>query len=364
MRRVTLYLFFLIAVISCGDLFGGPKKKNAWMTRQIAHEFAYFNTRGSVSKAEVEKLINDPAYDPLLLVQFSIRNNQVYHRYPASLQGSHAIRVNAIQDALESIVKTRSLPDIDFVVSMHDALGEQVQCDVPIFVMAKQRGAFAQILIPDFDALKGAYQVLHKKDIVKDKLLPWKQREPRMIWRGSTAQHPPRGYPLSWDLADPYCLSRIKLCAYSEQFPAVIDAKFTIFAQGAENIPYLLKYKGDFVPYKEQLKCKYQMMIDGNTCSYSASGWRFFSGSLVFKEDSDHIQWYYSELQPYQHYVPVAEGLGDLMDKLKWAQDHDEQARRIAKNARAFAASHITQEMNRSYLYYTLLTYSQLYSSN
>lgn len=355
---------FFVAGISCCHAGHSSKKKDEWMKRRIAYEFAYFKARGVVSGEQLKRIVNDPAYDSLFLVHFSIRSNQVYISYSTASEGSNSIRVDAIRDALQAILKTHSLPDIDFLVSMHDALGEEVQCDVPLFVMAKQKGAFAQILIPDFDALRGAYQVLHKADITKDRLVSWKHRKNKMIWRGSTAQHAPKGYPVSWDLADPYCLSRVKLCAYSEQFPEVIDAKFTHFVQGAENVPYLARYRGDFISYEEQLKCKYQMLIDGNSCSYSASGWRFFSGSLVFKEDSEHVQWYYSELQPYKHYIPVTEGLGDLMDKLKWAHDHDDQARIIAKNARVFAASHITQELNRLYLYHTLLAYSKIYSSN
>ena len=102
------------------------------------------------------------------------------------------------------------------------------------------------------------------------------------------------------------------------------------------------------------------MLIDGYSCSYTTSGWRLFSGSLIFKEDSNHFQWYYKQLKPFEHYIPVKEGLDDLVERLKWAMTHDDDARKIARQAREFALSHITQEKNRLYLYYALLAYSKL----
>lgn len=332
-------------------------QSRGWILEQIEKEFSFFQQGGAISKSKISFLANDESYAHLLLVKYSIKNNQVYvsHKIPHNWLIK---RVNSIEVALQAICRIYSLPDMEFIVSMHDAVGEQL--DVPLFVMAKHRDNVAQILIPDFEALRGAYQVLQGRDITRDAHCSWEERRNQMIWRGSTAQHSQAGYPLSFNLDDDHCISRVKLCGFSAQFPEMIDAKFTIYAQGAESILSLELFRGSFISYEDQLRYKYQMLIDGNTCSYTASGWKWFSGSLVFKEDSDQVQWYYNGLQPNIHYIPVKEGLGDLMEKLQWANEHDEEAKTIAGNARAFALNCITQEMNFVYLYYTLLAYDKL----
>ncbi len=347
MKRLLLILSLLF---SCSN--NAP-----WIPKRVEQEFSYFKKQEKLSKQKIDQIATDPKYDHLLLVKYSIRGNHIFLTHRLSTKNYVFIRAQRIKKSLEKILKSHDLPDMDFIVSLHDAIEEQF--DIPIFVMAKHKDRHAQILIPDFEALGAAYQVIKKTDITK-KVFPWNQRKKQLIWRGSTAQHPPQGCPTSWNLQDPHCLSRVRLCDYSEHFPELIDAKFTIYAQGAENLPFLEKFKGEFIPYPDQFTYKYQMLIDGNTCSYSNSGWKFFSHSLIFKEDSDHIQWYYSELKPYVHYLPVKEGLHDLLEKLHWAAEHDTDSQAIAQRARQFALTHLTQATNLDYLYHTLLAYNSL----
>lgn len=332
-----------------------------WIVRQVELELGHFQ-KGELSKNRIAELASNPIYNDYCFVKISIKNNQVYVSHRTDPRVPHFSRAYRIKDALEAILELYSLPDMDFLFAVHDALDAYPIRDfgVPVFVQAKHKDIIAQILIPDFEALSGGYQVLKTQDIVRDNLTPWELRKSQLIWRGSTAQWPPKGQGFSWRLEDSHCLSRVKLCGFSEQFPELIDAKFTLYYVGGEPDIYLQRFKGDFIPYEDQLNYKYNIMIDGYTCSFSASGWRFFSNSLIFKEDSDNIQWYYNELKPYIHYIPVKQGLSDLIEKIRWAREHDEEAQSIAKQAREFACSHITKEASSLYLYYTLLAYSKL----
>lgn len=328
-----------------------------WLHEHIGKELSFFQNRGKIPREKISLLANDESLAHLLLVKYRIRTNEVdvSHKIPHPWL---LVRVEVIRSALERICQLYRLPDMELIVSMHDAVDAQLE--VPLFVMAKHRSQHTQILIPDFEALQGDWQVLANKDITLNVLCPWKKRKNRMIWRGSTSQRPRAGYPLSFNPEEEHCLSRIKLCALSARYPEWIDAKFTIYTGEAESIPSLEGYRGDFITYEAQLEHKYQMLIDGNSCPYSASGWKWFSNSLVFKEDSDHIQWYYHGLEPWKHYIPVSEGLGDLMGKLRWASVHDEEAEMIANNAREFALARITQDMNLLYFYGVLMAYERL----
>jgi len=41
-------------------------------------------------------------------------------------------------------------------------------------------------------------------------------------------------------------------------------------------------------------------------------------------------QWFYDELVPWEHYVPVAHDLSDLFEKIDWLREHDDEARKIS----------------------------------
>jgi hypothetical protein len=64
-------------------------------------------------------------------------------------------------------------------------------------------------------------------------------------------------------------------------------------------------------------------------------------GSLILKQDSPYIEHFYSSLQPWKHYVPFKKDLSDLVEKIRWAKEHDKEAREIAENAKAFARQHL-----------------------
>lgn len=366
MRRLVSCIGMLIFVVFAAfaairHFSGRVPEPDEWMVRQISKDFARFVNQKGLSQKQIVQIAKDPAYDGSLFIHFSICKNKVSidHRIsPTHPLAKECLfpRMRAIQNSLQQVVKKYPLPDMDFIVSIHDAL--MTPCDVPVFVMAKVTGFDTQILIPDFEALRGRYQVLASQDITQDAAIPsWEEKKAQLIWRGGPGQHPPEGFAVSLSPEDPHCLTRIRLCDLATKHPDLIDAKFTYLEAAYDS---LSRFLGGFVPFESQIQYKYQMQIDGYSCAYSTSGWKLFTNSLMFKEDSNHIQWYYNELKPYVHYIPVKEGLTDLLDQIQWAMMHDDEAEKIAREAREFALSHITEERNRLYLYHALLAYSKL----
>ena len=265
-------------------------------------------------------------------------------------------RAYSLLQAFQSVCHRYSVPDVDFLVSLHDAL--DTEYEVPLFVMAKNIHKTQQILIPDFESVRGKYQVLKRRDITQNILPTWEEKKAQLIWRGTSAQTPSKHLPTI--LGDSRCFSRVKLCELSHQFPHFIDAKITRFVDGWKKLRGLEHVKGNFLPYEEMIKFKYQMLIDGYTCSYTHSGWRWFTGCLIFKEESENVQWYYSALRPYEHFIPVKAGLEDLVDRIEWARSHDAEAKEIAAHGRKFALENLTQDKDLIYLYHVFLAYSKL----
>ena len=75
----------------------------------------------------------------------------------------------------------------------------------------------------------------------------------------------------------------------------------------------------------------------------------WFTGALVFVVASPIQHWlvppYAANLfQEYVHYVPVKYDLSDLLEKLQWARDHDEEAAGIAANGKMLAKRVFNQE--------------------
>jgi len=48
-------------------------------------------------------------------------------------------------------------------------------------------------------------------------------------------------------------------------------------------------------------------------------------------------QWYYDDLEPWVHYVPVKGDLSDLRDKIGWSAANGDECEKIAARGRAFA---------------------------
>lgn len=162
-------------------------------------------------------------------------------------------------------------------------------------------------------------------------------------------------------------ISRSQAVALSIKQPDLVDAKFSAVTQCA-NPEQILKlfnnYFSDPLPVREHLQYKYQILIDGNSCAYSRAYWQMFSNSLIFKQDSPHIQWYYRALIPYVHYILVRSDFSDLLEKIKWAQSHDKEAKRISRNAQKFASKNLQKSEVHFYLYLLLKEYAKKQNLN
>ena len=86
------------------------------------------------------------------------------------------------------------------------------------------------------------------------------------------------------------------------------------------------------------LKYKYQIDVDGEVNAWSALYWKLYSRSVVLKVESHFEQWYYKDLKPWIHYVPVAANLSDFYDIVDWVLTHDKECEKIALSGRMFAS--------------------------
>ena len=78
-----------------------------------------------------------------------------------------------------------------------------------------------------------------------------------------------------------------------------------------------IDFEDDYKSIEDQLKYKYILDIDGWSNTWDSTVWKLYSGSVMLKAKGIWKQWYYDELLPWVHYVPVENDFFDLNDKIK-----------------------------------------------
>lgn len=319
-----------------------------WVKAQIRKDLEPFKE----SKISLEEMENTFRDKNSFFIKMQLINNQLYYFCDNEVKkhGLFAHRFPPIKQAIKELSKKYRLPNITFFLTLHDGWTEDTM--YPLFTMSKKKDCKGPVLFPDFFALSNGFQILAGKDL-RTFSIPWETKQNRLIWRGVTTQ-------AFYSLDNFQNIPRVILCHLSQKFPELIDAKFTKLDQGAENIDACKQYLGDKIPYEEIISYKYQMWIDGNAVSYSESGWRFFTHSVIFKPDSENVQWYFGEIKPWVHYVPVKANLEDLVEKISYIKNNDAFALELAQNVHNFALECIPREKCLDYLYHLLMAYSKL----
>lgn len=364
---MPLFQFFLLLVSLLQPLAADfqpipyDSVEHEWMDRAVEQEFERFNTNG-ITKKMVEttwnacqaynKIHTNPDFPHWGFHRFKIIDSQV--------QGPDG----PIKNLLEVMVQYYPVPDVDFIYFNQDVVREdfflkhRLPNNAPILVSAKNRNLDRVVLFTDwyFDIKsEGGWNGIIKTLTQNSTKWPWSEKIPKAVWRGAltdgdynakTWKSLPRG-------AAVFC-SQIR--------PDLVDAGFVTGAPVNRSMLALFKQlkTASFLSVLDHTQFKYQLLIDGVTCTYPGSQWRLLSGCLTFKQSSDDIMWFYNELIPYTHYVPVEHNLSDLIDKVLWARENDELAQEIAENARAFALTHLMPEHILLYCYKVLVRYASL----
>eukprot|EP00967_Tisochrysis_lutea_P072382 scaffold96417_cov32-Tisochrysis_lutea.AAC.3 len=104
---------------------------------------------------------------------------------------------------------------------------------------------------------------------------------------------------------------------------------------------------------------RYLLHIDGNLASSRLAS-EMHVGSTIFKQDSFSSEYFYPLLRPWEHYIPLQNGLSDVEEKLRWADSHPREAERIASSAKAFAKEHLHVPSIACYWWHLLTAFAEL----
>ncbi len=171
-----------------------------------------------------------------------------------------------------------------------------------------------------------------------DSVPPWESREPKVFWRGSTSG------PREVDCNSIVELPRYKLCAESLKLGDIADIAFfdVVHTQPPSDQPILRQrlhdsgFLRDWVDMRHYAKFKMIVQIDGNANSWGLIK-KLRLGSCLLIVDSDWRMFHSDLIQPWVHYVPIRADLSDFVEKAHWCLQHDNEARQIAAEGRAWA---------------------------
>jgi hypothetical protein len=143
-------------------------------------------------------------------------------------------------------------------------------------------------------------------------------------------QQPPIINKLFWIGANTH-KNRMRLAHMARLHPNLMDACIMSWNSGI------------YVSLPDHTKYKYLIDMEGG--GYSARiKYLLHANRLLFIQDRKHWDWCTSKLVPWEHYVPVQNDLSDLVEKLRWAMEHEEDAQQIIRNMNVYAQTYCTSE--------------------
>jgi hypothetical protein len=271
---------------------------------------------------------------PLLSV-VSIRKNRLFVKTFADKTNA---RLAGLLVPLKKTLNCFDLPNVDLYIDSSDECG----VDVPLLAWNKRRGERC-ILYPWSQFMTPALYFQGPKPA-------WKSRKAIAVFRGSTTNGD-KGTPCEvgvWKR-----VPRIKVVEFCRNHTDLCDAQLTNVVQCNDVAKKeIIESLGISRPlsWEEEMTYRHVLLLDGNGAAASRSLKAFTGGFTVLKQETDFLEFFYSALRPWKHYVPLAKDLSDLEERLRWVQGHPEEAEAIANNAATFSARYINDFATTCYL--------------
>ncbi|HEV2524303.1 MAG TPA: glycosyl transferase family 90 [Gammaproteobacteria bacterium] len=301
----------------------------AWAQKQIVADLSKFS---NITPKDLDTYFISENKGQNQLVRFKIINGKLETivRDPSMLAlKSYKI----IQNMLEFLAKNHYVPDNDFILCLQDFLVVSRSTPVPIFTFAKDVTAPIEkdlILVPDWMNLRSVSELKPRIEYANF-LFPWDKKQPCLFWRGSIADT--SGF-------------RRTLVSLTKKYPALINAQFS------QNNPV------EYVPEDQHVQYRYQITIDGMRAAWERVVWQLRTNCLVFKHQSNHVQWFYTGIVPNVHYLSVQDE-ASLLKSIAWSEQHPKETQQIITNAMTFAAENLTIEDMYHYWIGVLTAYSK-----
>lgn len=204
---------------------------------------------------------------------------------------------------------------------------------------APRKARALHVLLPDFTFLKTRG---HRKlrDTLAQLDRPWSKKARRVVFRGQCSG--------IRDCANTSLNARVNLSLHASSVcpPShctTWDVGITCSFCDRRNWPAVSKVMADRSIIKPRLNRSDALAnrglfdVDGNANAWEGFYWKLLSQSVVLKVEGFE-QWYYDEIKPWSHYVPVHKDLAGVDAAVSYVLDpaHDDELQRIAARANKY----------------------------
>ena len=100
--------------------------------------------------------------------------------------------------------------------------------------------------------------------------------------------------------------------------------------------------------FKDQIKYKYIVHIDGNVLAYRLLK-SMLLGSLILRVRSPYVHWLDHIMEEGKHFIYIKEDLSDLEQRIQWCIENDLKAKKIALQGQKLAQKVLTKEFIGKY---------------
>ena len=245
--------------------------------------------------------------------------------------------LSSIHRALVAYPKHQQLPNIEFVFSIEDKTEDIAGPDQPIWVLARKANEESLWLMPDFGFWAwdniisdknneiGPYDEVVDKALQVEEVLPFDEKEPKLVWRGKLSFAP----KLRRTLLDQ---------SRGHEWSDVKELNWNV----AQNYLALEDH------------CKYQFIAHAEGRSYSASlKYRQACHSVLVIHKLQYIQHHHYLLVssgPQQNYVEVERDFSDLASTMSSLLANPAEVRRIADHSvKTFRERYLTPAAEACY---------------
>ena len=301
------------------------------------------------AKSKISKDMIDEAMNHGVLYQ--IIDHKLYRQQDCMFE----FRCRGVEHFILQLIDT--LPDLELVLNTHDwpMVGSFSGRRLPVFSFSKTPD-YWDILYPAWTFWTGGPVIsLYPTGLGRwDKHIvslskaaqewPWKRKETRAFFRGSRTS-----------------AERDPLVLLSRNQPKLVDAQYTKNQAWKSDKDTLGAPPASEVSLEDHCRFRYLFNFRGSAASFRFKH-LFLCGSLVFHVGDEWSEFFYPQLKPWVHYIPVGQdpSPAELEHLIRFAKENDEVAHEIAERGRQFILDNLRMKDVSCFWRKLLVSYAKL----
>ncbi|OXB76008.1 UNVERIFIED_CONTAM: hypothetical protein H355_016850 [Colinus virginianus] len=303
--------------------------------------------RGGISKETISDVVSRK-----LGTHYQIIKNKLYREHDCMFPA----RCSGVEHFIHGIINR--LPDMEMVINVRDypQVPRWMKPIIPVFSFSKT-AEYNDIMYPAWTFWEGGPAVwpiyptgLGRWDLMREDLRRY-VLEMSLCWVRCFGNN-------WWHFLCRTSSERDPLILLSRENPELVDAEYTKNQAWKSEKDTLGKPPAKEIPLVDHCKYKYLFNFRGVAASFRLKH-LFLCGSLVFHVGEEWLEFFYQQLKPWVHYIPVKSDLSDVRELLQFAKENDNIAQEIAERGRQFITEHLQMEDVSCYWEHLLSEYSQ-----